>query len=683
MKEKEKRKISVLTIFLWIALVITMSVVVISGINKSNALEENSETSMKTITVKIDFTRLLENENYDEENKKNIIGNMTDVVKIVDEKENINVEQGIEYESTFIGIDDGIGTYELNITNGEAKYILFENNNEAWNEYTILENNSRLENFTKNSIKYLVKGLENGKNVYEFKVEKNVLKTITIKVDHSMWIKIAKEQYKDNPNNLNGWIQYYLRMFSIYLCDNEGNNIGDKSRYINMENNIAIYEVDILNGLSYESINVNFSSDYPGANNNERYYLIENNNPLQIINVPYRNSVISIFREKINEEQNVYEFEFNKTKPVTIKVDCSNMEEEDKRKFLQTDIDIIAKENSGDNRRVDYDKNFIVKIIEKNDNYAIYEAYLLPIEYYSIKLATFSRKYDIYNDDKVLPKTWNSGWYSYQNINPINAQNEITFVFKECEPKITSDIKWEDNNKVKLQYNIQGGKEFFDENGTDMPEYRIFKEKLDKDFSISDEYENDSKWLIVNEEEIMNEKINFKSDTDSQYYEEFILNIGNNENIPEYVFATFFKYYKKMEHEIYYINGIYPTNDKTYIYIKDKNILYFLNEYSNIIESINLKYIKNDDISNKKFEFNTDVVSLYRYWHGSGYYDELQYMNIPINKKEIEYKEKERTEIVVNKLVKEEKGNNIYHIGLFESEEDEVTDKIYKLETED
>jgi len=56
-KKRIKEQISIFTIILWIALIATMTVVTINGISRSNALEGNT----RTITLKIDFSELLEN----------------------------------------------------------------------------------------------------------------------------------------------------------------------------------------------------------------------------------------------------------------------------------------------------------------------------------------------------------------------------------------------------------------------------------------------------------------------------------------------------------------------------------------------------------------------------------------------------------------------------------------------
>lgn len=548
-KEKRKRKISVLTIFIWIALVITMSVV-ISGINKSSALEDDIQVDERKITIKLDLD---------------------------------------EY----------------------AKYV--KNNTENTEDY---------------------------------------LKTMC------MWV------------------------FGFYGVDTDG-NIGDRAKFINVENDIAIYELNIREDVKYSEIKITFGISLDGERNNfDKYFLTEDNNTLEF-NIFYGSNGNSTFIRKIEDNEDIkdiYEFKIKGTKHVKIKFDYSSLDDISKQKFIENN----HMEFNKDSKYVDKRRN-IYQFISRDDEYVIYEAYLFSIDYnLIIPIYSTNREYGIYEKNKILEYV-GKGWK--KKITSKEMLDEYIFEIKKKRPEIQSSLEWKDDQYVGLKYFNQFKRGFYNmqqKYDSDGNQYMLYVEKIDKNFTISDEYKDDPKWLIVDEKDIINTKFDIEKQSDREYYEELLLNLEDNANVPRYIFYSLFKEYKDSEYDKDVWGGIYPNKEKYYIYIKDKNILYSLIEDEDVMKNINLKYIGDDyNILDSEFNFSTKVICFYTFYYNSYGFTRYQYLEIPVNDKKIENKSNEKTEVVVNKLVKEEKGNKIYHIGLFESEEDEVTDKVYELETED
>lgn len=399
------------------------------------------------------------------------------------------------------------------------------------------------------------------------------------------------------------------------------------------------------------------------------YYIKEDGKPLNYVIW----SSNAEFTKEIKGEQDIFEFSLNRSNKVLINIDYSNAEDIEKNIYFWG----VGKDL----------RSNIYKLIEENSYSKTYEVSLSPNDDIYIMENDNLREYGIFEEDNLLDEKESFRYYKKFNLE--DNKNEYKFQVKKVEPEISSSIKWEDERKLKLKFDGKNRREFFPEK----QEYRnqewsyfiIFAEKLNENFKVSEEYENDSKWLIVNEDEIINTKFENKDWLygEEDYYKKLMSDLEANQNIPEYIFATFFDHYP-----LYTGNGgsygeIYLKDEKRYIYVKDKNILYCVTDKNDINESINLEYRNDeDDINNRKFDFNSSATYFYRRYFGSTAYNDLEYMNIPMNKKEIEYKTQEKTKIVVNKVLENEE-NDKYYIGLFENDKDEVTDKIYDLEIED
>ena len=63
-KDNKKRKVSIITVFLWLLLIVTMSVITIGSIYKQNAIED----TIDKVTIKLDISQL------DEESGRGLCG---------------------------------------------------------------------------------------------------------------------------------------------------------------------------------------------------------------------------------------------------------------------------------------------------------------------------------------------------------------------------------------------------------------------------------------------------------------------------------------------------------------------------------------------------------------------------------------------------------------------------------
>lgn len=95
-KSRKKRKISIITVFLWLFLIVTMSVITIGSIRKQNAIEN----SIDKVTIKLDMSQI-DDEVLEAFSSMNFI-----------EDENV-LEDGGESKIELIGVENKIYTYEL------------------------------------------------------------------------------------------------------------------------------------------------------------------------------------------------------------------------------------------------------------------------------------------------------------------------------------------------------------------------------------------------------------------------------------------------------------------------------------------------------------------------------------------------------------------------------------------
>ncbi len=97
-KFKKKRKLSIITVFLWLFLVVIMSVITIGGIRKQNAVE----STVDKVTIKLDMSQL-------DEEILNVYIPKIDVERLV----TCETESGVEQKLKYVGNENNIYIYEL------------------------------------------------------------------------------------------------------------------------------------------------------------------------------------------------------------------------------------------------------------------------------------------------------------------------------------------------------------------------------------------------------------------------------------------------------------------------------------------------------------------------------------------------------------------------------------------
>lgn len=443
------------------------------------------------------------------------------------------------------------------------------------------------------------------------------------------------------------------------IFNSNRNEINGNSAIFTIEDNIATYEFDIPTNIEYMILKIENFGEYDVF---RRFYIEEEGEMVEYFNYSkyYKET---LYKRKIDKDKNVYNFAIKRIKPTRVNIDLTNIDEEDKKEInMRAGIPCSKVENI----RRDYFSS-TTKRIEENENKEVYDIYLLPDENISIEL--YSGGYGVFEDGVLLDNFKRNSYIFYNNTKPYDEKKEYNFEIKkipvnEETPKIYSSIKWDSSINCILKFEGKNRKEFIPEIQISYPHMRefpyfvIFAEKLDENFTLSKKYENDPKWLIVNEDEIKNTELKFdyyfsgssySSNKCREAYNNLVIDLEENQEIPKYIFATFFEvkhcYYNYYDEEVCF------ENEKRYIYIKDKNILYCVSDKDDILESISLDYKgSNEDINDIKYNFTTKATCFYRIHYGSSGYSYLEYMDIPLNQKQIKYLEDEKTEVVVNKI---------------------------------
>ncbi len=681
MENKEKRKISMFTIFLWLALIVTMSVVVISGISKSNALEDESVkdsgiTGVKTI--KLDLTEIIENVGITEQTEIDaFLEEYSEKIKVSNENNSTSI---VNADVTYVGSEQNfIGIYEINIVN-EAKYIRIESN-----EYEILNNNELLELYCNYGKGYYFEKLSESIGEYNFIARKKDTKIVTIKIDFTDLIK-------DRGITEQSEIETLLESYNGFLgnIDNEriSNSFILKTKYMGSEKStIGVYEVGVTNDIKSITISVPY----------EQYDALLDGVILDIIgNARGDNGYINIkafalYAQKILDGVDKYDIVLEKKEEIII-----NTSEEITR------IGVL----NHTNKTIEYVRGRNGKFNFKKSNRCEYDIIFEPYDVYTDYYGNREYKYQyrgVYEDGKELEQKMVYTPYFGVEINSYyrtikQGENKSEYTF-ETNGQFESSILWEDDKHAKLQFKLRENWLFYGKYGkfgysnfsgyyeTDIYKthddyyyykYVVFIEQLDENFKISEEYEKDSKWLIANEEEIKDTKFEIP-----EYAKKYLkLDLENNEYIPEYVYANLFlnnfNIFDRMSSETYI-----KSNEKIYnIYIKDKNMLYCLvpADKPNIMISVNLEYNCDKDEKDKVFNFNTKSILFNNQINPCERFYEQSYVGSTLTKKQITYNEDIKTRIIINKIVENKEENKIYYVGLFDNENDSNTDKIYEID---
>ena len=616
----KKRSTSIITVFLWLLLIAIMSTILIGSIFQENKLEYD-----RTITIKVDFTELIESGSIPEEYIDDWLASFRSSIYVT----NDHIYTG-EYGFRDIGREGNIVTYEIDFNNSEVNYIEMGLGNMPYN---ILEDETVLETYMDEyGDPYYIREITEEQDLYEFRLQKmDFDTTIELKVDFSNFLndESIPEDYMDM------WINFLVSE-TVYFAKDSNSFAKYDTRFLGLEGNIASYEVDFNATEANYMVIYPVYSDYTAAG----YRVFENGELLECI----LGDGYEYYVRPITPNQKVYEFELQKNLYTYI---CVNVPDD------QFPIEVWKKE--GDKEAVKIDINWDQTSIEK-----VFLATILPdIDYTFYFISDTEEIWQIYEGDTSLDFDESMNAY-VKKVNGSDIQRQYNFDLK-LSGIIYSSIKW--NNIEKKEALLEFGVSDTIYNKDNLANTVVFTEKLADGFTVSPEYENDPNWLIVNEDEIIND--DFKSDI-------FIikLDLDNNEYIPRCVYANF---YHQGNNYITW-NGKYE-----YIYIKDKNILYTMFGDEKYQKSVKLQY--NNDVENKDLDVNLETKAIR--FSISQYSVVQDYTGYTLEGKELSIQTNTTANIDVNKLVEGETGNVTYYIGLFENEVDSKTNKIYTIDTVD
>ena len=226
-EKTKKRSTSVITVFLWLLLIVTMSTILIGSVFQENKLEYD-----RTITIKIDYTDLINSENIPDEDIDDYLYSLMDYIFAT----NNHVYNG-EYDLGYIEREGNIVTYELSFNSSEINYIEIYLGNMP---YDVLENGMILEIYTEEyGYPSYIREITEEQNLYEFKLQK-------IEFDTTIELKIDITDLLNDETIPNDYIDNMLTSFGeegIHLT-NDTNLVQCDTRFIGLEGNIANYQID-------------------------------------------------------------------------------------------------------------------------------------------------------------------------------------------------------------------------------------------------------------------------------------------------------------------------------------------------------------------------------------------------------------------------------------------------------
>ena len=641
--KSRKRNTSIITIFLWILLVVVMGTIMIGSVFQGNRLEGE-----RTITLKLDFSDFLNDGTIPEEYADEALESFIDILSLTKN----HVYNGQGYTKRYVGREGNIAIYEIDLDLSAVNYMEFYIETNPYVAYEILENGNPLEVAVYDEWdEYYIREITEDQDIYEFKIQKMQFDTtINMKMDFT---EIANME--GIPEEAMEEVAYGF-LTTMGLTKDHIDYAKYTARCIDVEGYIVSYEV------SFNDAEV----DYIDFDITDSYYIMGKDNLLG--SYIDEDEYVFLMVQEIIEGKESYDFK--------IGVDFS---------YAEVSIDISEINDFIPRLYVKQGENFYYETYSYrgNDTNVIYDIAIIPDFDYTFEFAleTSELESDIlwsvyegdtlleFKDDKYFKTVkYDEGSEVYQF--KIIAQEKYQNL-----SQIYSNINWmgKENKEAVLEFGVS--KDVFDESG-----YVVFTEKLADGFTISSEYENASNWLIVNENEIINDSISSNL---------ISFDLENNEYIPEYIHANFFKentYSYCSCGNIYTDVKLIWKGQYQYIYVKDKNILYGILNYPNSSVKVNLEYIGNVEETILKVNSETKVAYFYDEisdFCGDRAWCDQHLIGSTLGGKSLDLTNSTSASIEVNKVVKNETGNATYYVGLFENEEDNITNKIYQIDTID
>ncbi len=613
----KKRSTSIITVFLWLLLIAIMSTILIGSIFQENKLKYD-----RTITIKVDFTELIESGSIPEEYIDDELASFSNSIYVTN-----NHINNWAYKVGYIGREGNIFTYKVDFNSSEANYMEFSLGSEP---YDVLENGNLLEIYIDEyGDSNYIKEITEEQDLYEFKLQK-------MKFDTTLELKIDFSDFLNDESIPEEYMNQIIPLFTRYAIAFTKDNISSvkyDTRYMGLEGNIASYEVDFN---AIEANYIAFWSIYDEYIHGYRVW--ENGDLLESFQGEYGDKY---YVRQLTPNQDVYEFKLEKQLSTEINIE---------KPFSDFSIELWIKEENKEavqvTRYFSYSNKMITFIVDELSQNSNYTLYIIPEKI---------EEYSIYEGDSFLIFDETMNAYK-KEIKGYTIKDEYNFEVSS-EVNIHSSIKWNDVERKEALLEFGASRNFITYEGL----YIIFSEKLGDGFTISTEYENAPNWLIVNENEIINDSIDIS-----------VLDLDNNtyDYVPRYIFANFFQIGDK----IVEWNGKYQ-----YIYLKDKNILYTILNYPNRCNQVKLEYQGDIEKDNLKVGFDTKAITLVNWNCGIG----MSGIGYVLGEKSLNLVNEITANIDVNKLVENQTGKFTYYVGLFENELDSKTDKVYALDTVD
>ncbi|MDO4283678.1 MAG: InlB B-repeat-containing protein [Clostridia bacterium] len=613
-RKKGKRSISVLTIFLWLALIVVMSVITITGMNKENALEGS-----RTITVKIDFSTLLNDLGITdpEEIKSNLEG-ISEILYSF-KTDNVTSESDILQATTrYIGLEEEtIGIYEIDIPE-EGKYIGIDIPTYEILGYEFINDSTKIPEFLYYYQDETVYGLKLYDDINEYHLTVQRIEPVVMNLDIS-------ETNDFNIDSVALFVNNCLLSFPTLI--EEDNNLVTLNIYPNL-------------GIDFDIV---FSD----------YKVLENGQDLDIKelfgNYYYYKNI------KKDELQTEYQLKLTQIeKFIEIRLNVIGEIKEEYDIFLkETSIEGVldaAKIIIPFDRK---EKNtYIYKYLLSNEDLGKYFEIFSNINLNGVNICIVNKNNKIYIQDS------SDNFGSWDYIFNLRERNLLSLQLEFLEENVnktyvTNQIKWVDENKGIAKINLGHNSYYFEEQSyIQVGKSFVYYNKLADEFELSTEYELDSEWEFVEslgntEEEILNnidsylengKKYLYVRNDNTIYWFERKIASSNSVSIP--INVVYRDYERLQKDEILEVNSksVGLPGSKKY-----HNISYYdLDPY--IFNIVSIYHIKSPVV---KFTHTQEGI------------------------------------IKVDKNVEGEVGNHTYYVGLFTNDTSKKANQIYPIDTID
>ncbi len=508
-KIKKKRKISIITVFLWLFLIVTMSVITIGSIRKQNAIEN----SIDKVIIKLDMSQI------DDE-----------ILEVY--------TPGIERDNFIIGLTNSLEQKNVNFLEKENKVYTYELEEIPTEDiklsmayFDYYENGDLLQS----EIQY--RGFEYYK---EIKVEE-------LQSEYLFEVRGEKLEVNIQGKNVPSETSFVLINQELSNTEYIDENWGMVSYVIGMS-----YENDILRCIGIRTSQTKSIGSFGGLN------LYEGEKPLNSLRI--EDSCVSF---KDLTESNVYNFHLTEGIIFNIKIEGITDEEFESMTY---DVKLYSEGYYGSIENYDeVEKDF--------ENHQIRHVIQTPVKcrYLSLK-AVNGERYQVFlekNGEQVCyasgkgnefmdlkgAEKVNNGYLEYNITVKILQDDEI--LRENDDTYAVEQIKWGDKDTGKAQIVLGDLASFRVIYASfSLGEDAIYIHQLDDNFVLSSEYENHPKWEIVAQ---TSDEIAF-----CEIPIDVIEKFRNNSNLSYiYVKDTNTIYWK------YHISDYFSQSEPIYVYYKN------------------------------------------------------------------------------------------------------------------